>query len=167
MLAEIRPARKDDVDALMALELAVFVTDRISRQSFRRMVSSLTASLLVADQPGGILGYCAVLYRTGSKSARLYSLAVAPNSGGGQGRALLAAAEQAARDRGCTSMRLEVRRDNPRAIALYEKNGYRPIGSKPGYYADGMDALRYAKPLDPPSQILVTTARKAAGTSTR
>jgi ribosomal protein S18 acetylase RimI-like enzyme len=167
MLAEIRPARKDDVDALEALEWAVFVTDRISRQSFRRMISSPTASLLVADRQDRISGYCAVLYRAGSEGARLYSLAVLPDSGGGQGRALLAAAEQAASARGCTSMRLEVRRDNPRAIALYEKNGYRSIGSKPGYYGDGMDGLRYEKPLDMSSPNIATPARKTAGTSSR
>ena len=43
--------------------------------------------------------------------------------------------------------RLEVREDNSRAIDLYEKNGYQPIGRKPAYYADGADALRYEKPL--------------------
>ena len=37
--------------------------------------------------------------------------------------------------------------NNRRAVALYEKNGFRRIGRYDGYYADGADALRYEKPL--------------------
>lgn len=148
MQAEIRPARTADMGALVALENAAFETDRLSKTAFRRMMASPTASLLVADAEGGIAGYCAVLYRAGSAKARLYSLAVSPARGGGLGRALLAAGEEAALARGCVAVRLEVREDNPRAIMLYERNGYRPLARKPGYYADGMTALRYEKMLD-------------------
>lgn len=148
MSAEIRPAQTSDIDALAALETIAFRTDRLSRASFRRLLSSPTASLLVADAHGSVAGYCAVLYRAGSLRARLYSLAASPATGGGLGRALLAACEDAARARGCRAVRLEVRQDNPRAIELYERNGYRPIGTWLGYYADGMNALRYEKTLD-------------------
>ena len=42
---------------------------------------------------------------------------------------------------------LEVRADNPRAIALYEKNGYAMIGREEDWYEDGGDALRFEKKL--------------------
>jgi ribosomal protein S18 acetylase RimI-like enzyme len=148
MSAEIRPARASDVDALAALENSAFDADRISRASFRRMIGSASATILVAAGECAIKGYCAVLFRDGSRKARLYSIATRPGNGG-LGRALLAAAENAALARGSGEIRLEVREDNSRAIALYEKSGYRPFGRKPGYYADGAAALRYSKPLAP------------------
>lgn len=61
MPAEIHPARTDDMDALVALEELVFINDRISRRSFRRMIGSPRASLLVATDQGVLVGYCAVL----------------------------------------------------------------------------------------------------------
>ena len=44
-------------------------------------------------------------------------------------------------------MRLEVRSDNPAAIALYERRGYRRIARLPGFYEDGADGWRYVKVL--------------------
>lgn len=147
MPAEIRLARASDLDALATLENTVFDADRISRKSFRSMIDSTSATVLVAAAQGAISGYCAVLFRTGSHKARLYSIAVALGSRG-IGRVLLAAAEDSAAARDCAELRLEVREDNTRAISLYEKSGYRRFGRKPGYYADGAAALLYEKPLN-------------------
>jgi ribosomal-protein-alanine N-acetyltransferase len=36
---------------------------------------------------------------------------------------------------------LEVRAGNAAAIALYERFGFTTVGRRPGYYADGEDAL--------------------------
>jgi ribosomal-protein-alanine N-acetyltransferase len=146
MPAEIRLARASDVDALAALENAVFEADRISRKSFQKLITSPSASVLTAAEQGAVVGYCAVLFRAGSRKARLYSIAAAPGTGG-VGRALLAAAEGAASTKGCRELRLEVREDNARAIGLYERSGYRRSGRKPDYYADGAAALLYQKPL--------------------
>ncbi len=44
-----------------------------------------------------------------------------------------------------TLMRLEVRSRNRRAIALYERQGYRRFGRIEDYYEDGATALRYEK----------------------
>ncbi len=147
MPAEIRLARASDVDALAAFENVVFEADRISRKSFRHMVASASAIVLVATTQGAIAGYCVVLFRAGSRKARLYSIA-AIRASGGAGRTLLGAAEEAAVARGCEELRLEVREDNARAINLYEKSGYRRFGRKPDYYADGAAALLYQTPLD-------------------
>src|SRR5262245_19388542 len=141
MPADIRAARASDIDALVAIENTVFETDRMSRRSFRRLIGADAAVLLVAESSGRISGYCVVLFRRGSKSARLYSLATgAGREGAGIGGALLGAAEQTARDRGCRSLRLEVRADNDRARALYERSGYTRIGDVADYYADGATA---------------------------
>lgn len=148
MAAELRPARAGDVDALLAIEEAVFRTDRLSRESFRRLIASKSAAVIVAARDGRVAGYCTVLFRANSPTARLYSIAVGPGqSGRGIGRMLIAAAEREARARSCNALRLEVREDNPRAIAIYRKSGFRTTGSQADYYEDAMTAVRMDKQL--------------------
>ena len=148
MPVEIRKARASDVDALAAIENAVFAGDRISRRSFRTLIERETAEALVAEVDGQVAGYAIVLLRTGSGVARLYSIATAPGfARQGTGRMLLGAAEDIAFEHERMLLRLEVREDNHRAIAIYEKAGYRRIGREADYYEDGMTALRYEKTL--------------------
>ncbi|MEQ1953021.1 N-acetyltransferase [Mesorhizobium sp. CN2-181] len=146
MSLKIRPARASDLDALVAVEQAVFDADRISRRSWRSFLAGSSAAILVAEEAGDVAGCCVVLFRIGSTIARLYSIAAAPGRFG-VGRALLAEAETLSARRGAKTMRLEVREDNLRAIGLYQKSGYRRFSRKPDYYADGAAALRFEKPL--------------------
>ncbi|MFD2238914.1 peptidase C39 family protein [Aureimonas populi] len=149
--ARLRPACPDDLDALVALENAAFEADRISRRSFRNLLGSRSAALLVMEGEGAqapLAGYAAILFRAGTALARLYSIAVAQSARGqGAGRALLKAAENAAFERDRIALRLEVREDNEKATALYRSEGYRPIGRYLDYYADHMPALRFEKTL--------------------
>ncbi|MET0596919.1 MAG: GNAT family N-acetyltransferase [Mesorhizobium sp.] len=148
MPADIRLASMADVDALTCIEDAAFDGDRLSRRSFRHLIGSSSAAVLVADDGSRLLGYAAVLFRKGAATARLYSIAMAPGERGrGNGRSLLAAAEASASARHAASLRLEVRSGNDRARRLYELSGYRRIGSIPGYYHDGAAAERFEKPL--------------------
>jgi ribosomal protein S18 acetylase RimI-like enzyme len=58
----------------------------------------------------------------------IHDLAVRPGyRGQGVGRALLAAAETRARDRGCCKLTLEVQDDNTPARTLYERFGFRDV----------------------------------------
>jgi ribosomal protein S18 acetylase RimI-like enzyme len=140
--------RLRDLPGLVALERLVFATDIVSRRSFRHFLTSPQSSLIVAQESERLAGYALVLYPPRSKLARLYSIAVAPHiSGRGIGPRLLAAAEQAAVRRGRRAMRLEVHEHNTRAIARYEKSGYRLFGRHRDYYDDHGDALRFEKPL--------------------
>ena len=146
--AKIRPGHRRDLDALVALENAVFATDILSRRSFRHFLTSPKSSLIVAEDSGKLAGYALVLYPARSKLARLYSIAVAPHiASRGIGPLLLAAAEAAAARRRRRAMRLEVHEHNTRAIGRYEKSGYRLFGRHRRYYDDGGDALRFEKPL--------------------
>jgi ribosomal protein S18 acetylase RimI-like enzyme len=148
MPALIRAAQASGIDALVAIEDAAFATDRLSRRSFRQLIDSDTTDALVAETEGRVAGYCIVLFRAGSGVARLYSVAVSPSlAGTGIGRLLLDAAESTAFEKNRLILRLEVREDNPRAIALYERNGYHRIGRETDYYEDGEAALRYQKTL--------------------
>jgi ribosomal protein S18 acetylase RimI-like enzyme len=146
--AKLRPGRLRDIDALVALENAVFTTDILSRRSFRHFLTSPKSSLIVAEESGKLAGYALVLYPPCSKLARLYSIAVAPHiASRGIGPLLLAAAEAAATRRRRRAVRLEVHEHNTRAIGRYEKSGYQLFGRRRRYYDDGGDALRFDKPL--------------------
>jgi [ribosomal protein S18]-alanine N-acetyltransferase len=144
MQAKIRAAKVADLGALFDLENRSFSSDRLSRASLRRMIDSSTAAVIVATAGARVAGYAAILFRSGSRIARLYSLAVDPEFRG-LGRQLLAAAERRAAAAGSLSLRLEVREDNIRAIKLYEGSSYRRFDSRPDYYADGVTALRFEK----------------------
>jgi ribosomal protein S18 acetylase RimI-like enzyme len=101
-----------------------------------------------------------VTRRQGAGVARLYSIAVDPAERRlGLGRRLLDAAEAAAWRAGAKELRLEVRAGNRGALATYLAAGYRPIGRYPGYYEDGADALRFAKPLPAPARRKVPARR--------
>jgi ribosomal protein S18 acetylase RimI-like enzyme len=151
----VRKAQAADLDALDALEHRVFATDHLSRRSLRHFLRSPTAEVMVAEHDGDLAGTAIVLFRPRSSVARLYSIAAAPHMGGrGVGTTLLAAAENAAVERGCGAIRLEVHETNAAAIARYRKTGYREFGRHARYYEDGGDALRFEKRLTPASAAL-------------
>jgi len=144
----LREAQLSDIPALLAIEERCFVTDRLTRRSFQYMLSKAKASVLVELHGNVIAGYALVLFHAGTSLARLYSFAVDPPfRSQGVGTRLLYAAEQAARSHDCIYLRLEVRRDNELAIALYKRNGYREFGVYTDYYEDHMEALRLEKRL--------------------
>jgi ribosomal protein S18 acetylase RimI-like enzyme len=146
----LRSARAEDLDRLLTLENRCFEHDRLSRRSFRHFLSSDTASCLVAERDGELLGYVLVLFHGRTALARLYSMAVAPeHRAQGLGRVLLEAAEAVALDGGAAIMRLEVHPANFAAIALYRRAGYLEFGIYRGFYEDDSDALRMQHVLVP------------------
>ncbi|MBK6576663.1 MAG: GNAT family N-acetyltransferase/peptidase C39 family protein [Sandaracinaceae bacterium] len=159
---EIRPARTEDLRALVALEEAVFDYDRLSRRNFQWMQRRANAALLVATPPTPegetavtepeIAGYALVLFHRGTSLARLYSIAVSDSARGQRlGARLLEAAEAEAVARGAVYLRLEVRADNATAIQLYVSRGYVPFERVVGYYGQHGDALRFEKRIRFPS----------------
>ncbi|MGH8370611.1 MAG: peptidase C39 family protein, partial [Gammaproteobacteria bacterium] len=144
----IRDATVNDLDALVRLEERCFDSDRLSRRSFRYMILRSHARLIIDEENSVLRGYALVLFLRGTSLARLYSIATDPEQRGkGIGRALLIAAEDAARARDAVSMRLEIRSDNHVAEHLYREAGYRQFGTYADYYEDHAAALRMAKSL--------------------
>jgi len=72
--------------------------------------------------------------------------------GRGVSRAVLAGLEDAARDRGWTTLRLETGPLQPEAIGLYVSGGYRPIEAFGGYVGDpdAEHSLFFERALDRP-----------------
>lgn len=142
----IRPATTRDIDALLPIEHRCFHTDRLTRLDFSRALTGKSAVLLVYEEGGTVLGYS--LIRIRGRQAHLESIAVDPDARRlGVGRALLQASEQAVLERGGLHMRLEMREDNPAALALYQSLGYKKHGTWLEYYEDESDALRLRKTL--------------------
>ena len=142
----IRLAAIEDLPALLALEQQCFTTDKLNRRSFRWMINRAHGQLLVAQCGEQLVGYALVLFHRGTSRARLYSIAIATKArGSGLGTRLLEHIEACAIEHDCAYLRLEVRIDNPMAIALYERNGYRRFGLIHDYYQDHADALRLEK----------------------
>ena len=145
----IRPARTTDTKAIHALEMSLFEGDRLSRPSIRRLIGSPSAVVAVALADGMVVGAVVMLFRRGSRRARLYSLAVAVEFQNMRlGRRLLAHAHAAALQRGATELVLEVRADNLRARDLYRRCGFTQTGERAGYYQDGENALCLARTVE-------------------
>ena len=148
----IRPAREEDIPALLMIEHQSFPTDRLSQRSFRYMLSKGKATTLVETdrESGEVRGYAMVSYNRNTSLARLYSIAVAPRwRAKGVGRALLRAAEDAAREKSAAYMRLEVRAEDKETQAFYRSMGYKPFGTHSQYYDDDADAVRMDKIIAP------------------
>ena len=152
--ARLRAMVPADLAAVMALEHELFPDDPWSAEMFAEEVTQPPGSRLyiVAEatgSPGVAAGYAGMMFVPGGVQADVLTIAVAEEYWGrGVGSALLAALIQAARDRGCTEVFLEVRKDNPRARGLYLRRGFEEIGIRRGYYQpSGVDAIVMRKDL--------------------
>ncbi|MBD3299390.1 MAG: GNAT family N-acetyltransferase [candidate division Zixibacteria bacterium] len=144
----IRTATIDDIQQLVDIEDDAFRFDRFSREQFQHLLTRGHALVLVEREEDGptIGGDAVLLFRRGTSTARLYSIAVrSSHRGRGVARRLLTACESAAMERDCLTIRLEVAEDNVAARTLYESIGYREFDVVPDYYENGSAAIRYEK----------------------
>ena len=135
-----QPSDAEQVAALMIAFRNHIERDRPTDEEFRRTVEALledpnTVFLLAAT------GVCQLRYRlsiwTATEDCWLEDLYVADEARGtGVGRALIEAAFELARGRGCKRIQLDVAEDNLRAIGVYRAAGF---GTEPG--ADGRTML--------------------------
>lgn len=138
----IRPAVTDDLDAIWAIEAAVFGAEAWSRPMMAEELAGPHRNYLVLeDEAGAVQGYAGLL-AVGSEGD-VQTIAVAPSHrGGGHGRRLIEALIARAREQGVRELFLEVRADNPVARSLYESLSFAEIGVRPRYYQpDDVDAI--------------------------
>lgn len=135
----IRPATPADVAAVAALLAACFAdpwSEVMIADSLRH-----GAKGLVVPGPDAALDGC-VLVQPAGPEAEILQVAVAPaRRRTGLGRRLVRQAIALAAACGAEEAFLEVRPHNLAAIALYESEGFRQVGRRRRYYADGDDAL--------------------------
>ncbi|GAA2162089.1 MULTISPECIES: GNAT family N-acetyltransferase [Glycomyces] len=105
------------------------------------------AVFLMAFGPDGKAVGCGALRALDAVSAEVKRMYVVPGSrGSGVAAALLAALEDAARDRGWTTVKLETGDAQPDAIRFYEREGYHRI-PRFGHYVDWDISVCYEKSL--------------------
>ncbi|MGM0983610.1 MAG: GNAT family N-acetyltransferase [Pseudomonadota bacterium] len=154
MTVTLRQALGRDLAALYRLEQVAFTGDRFSRRQLWHLLNRANALTLLAERdaedlsPMRLLGYGTLLFRRGTRRARLYSFCVHPDArGSGLGRRLLEALEVEAQARDAEVLGLEVRVDNRVALGLYRRMGFRPERWLSDYYEDGCAGWQMAKPL--------------------
>jgi len=137
----LRLADRDDLAAVAALESESF-DPAWKADDVALLLEATEALLLIAEEEGVARGYA--LFQRVAGEAELLRIGVARASRGrGLGDRLLAEGLDrlaAAGDRACF---LEVREGNLPARQLYERAGFQRTGRRPGYYADGEDALLF------------------------
>jgi ribosomal-protein-alanine N-acetyltransferase len=169
--ARLRAMVPADLVDVIALEHSLFPEDPWTPEMFADEVAQPPESrlYLIAEADAGdggvadgdivsgrgaecgraMAGYAGLMFIPGGKQADVLTIAVRPAYWGqGIGSALLGALLDAARDRGCTEVFLEVRADNPRAHGLYQRRGFEELGVRRGYYQpSGVDAIVMRKDL--------------------
>jgi ribosomal-protein-alanine N-acetyltransferase len=126
------PMQQSDLGDVLGLEESVY-PHPWSMGNFTDSLSSNYESWVLRDQDGDLLGYFLLMAIV--DEAHLLNVAVsADKQGQGLGRFLLNQAVACARGLGMTSVLLEVRPSNTRALEIYERYGFKHIGRRKGYY---------------------------------
>jgi [ribosomal protein S18]-alanine N-acetyltransferase len=127
----VRAMREDDIDVVMAIEQRAYPfpwTHGIFRDCLRAGYS-----MWLAECEGAIVGYGVL--SIAAQEAHILNICIDPDAQGrGYGRKLLRVLMRCARAYRAERVFLEVRPSNPRAIALYNEEGFNEIGRRPRYY---------------------------------
>ena len=148
--ARLRIAELADVQTMHRMETTLFPADAWHIDMFLEELIHPTRTYymleLPVENPEGdegswrTIGYCGTMVV--ADTADVQTIGVLPEyEGNGFGRAMLEQMHERAREQGAERILLEVRADNPRAQRLYERNGYRAIHVRRGYYDDGTNAI--------------------------
>ena len=110
-------------------------SDAAFEAGVERLFADPNTDYLLAGDPA--VGVCQLRYRytvwTGADDCWLEDIYVAPEArGSGVGRALVEAAFERARERGCLRIELDVNEANLAAVALYESLGFENFSDPPG-----------------------------------
>lgn len=139
--ATLRTMTPEDLDAVMAIEQAVY-SHPWSRGNFRDSLNPLfDAHCLWLD--GELLGYFLAMH--GVEEMHLLNITVAPSrQGQGWGHMMLDALSLLSRSQGAQWLWLEVRQSNERALQVYERYGFRQVSIRKDYYPAGRQQREHA-----------------------
>jgi ribosomal-protein-alanine acetyltransferase len=140
----VRAARRADLEQIVALEQSCFTAYNLSRRRLQYLQARPSAVFLAAEVGGRVVGEAIALVRRHkqSVSGRTYSLAVDPACRGkGIGERLMRAMIDELGRRGARRIYLEVEASNVAAQRLYQRMGFKIIGTLSGYYGEGRDGV--------------------------
>ena len=146
---EVRQARADDMDALLAIErqcFNVYYYDyyMLDRRDFEFYLADADSLFLVAVREGQVVGDVLGPVDTWREppSAHIDSIAVLPEyQHQGIGQRLLQSFLGEVRRRGCMRVTLEVSTVNATGLAFFAKHGFLQKRRLPDYYGKGLPAL--------------------------
>lgn len=139
--ATLRTMTPEDLDAVMAIEQAVY-SHPWSRGHFQDALNPLfDAHCLWLE--GELLGYFLAMH--GVEEMHLLNITVAPSrQGQGWGHMMLDALSLLSRSQGAQWLWLEVRQSNERAFQVYERHGFRQVSIRKDYYPAGRQQREHA-----------------------
>lgn len=138
----LRAATGTDLEAVWAIESAVFGAEAWSRDVMREeLTAAHRVYLVLVDGTGQVRGYGGLL--AVGEDGDIQTIAISPEvRGAGHGRRMMDALLNAAAERQVQEVFLEVRADNPVAQALYVSLGFTEIAVRPRYYQpENVDAV--------------------------
>lgn len=144
----LRELRRDDLDAVAALERLVF-PDPWPRQAFEEQLASPDWGGLVAMAGSEIVAYAC--YLIVAQESHLANIAVAPAwRRKSVANRLMQRILDLITERQCEMLLLEVRISNAAAIAFYQKFGFEPLYRRRNYYRrpveDAQVMVKYLTP---------------------
>jgi [ribosomal protein S18]-alanine N-acetyltransferase len=146
MTVTLVPLRWWHIGELLPLEAKLFPEEQWTETMFWSELAQDSRHYLVAEQVDEqgrteVVGYAGLCAYVGE--AYIQTIGVVPQAQGTGigGRLLTALLEESVR-RGEDVVTLEVRADNPKAQAVYERYGFLPVGIRRRYYQpSGVDAI--------------------------
>jgi ribosomal-protein-alanine N-acetyltransferase len=141
-----------DFPQLYAIEQLCFQPPfRFPRRYMQQLLSSPAAATWIAEEHQEMTAFAIIEWSTeGTQTvAYIQTLEVAPaHRKRGIATQLLHRLETSATAAGASAISLHVAEQNTPAIHPYLSHGYMPQGREENYYAQGIAALTYFKPLD-------------------
>jgi ribosomal-protein-alanine N-acetyltransferase len=130
----IRPAEKRDIGDLVAIETAQFPEPWTKSMLLEEITNHESRRYTVAEEDGVIVGYLGLMFVL-KDELHVNTIGTRPgHEGRGVATSLLDEAWTEVRTRGVVRATLEVAVSNTRALELYYRYGFAPVGVRRNYY---------------------------------
>lgn len=140
---QLRPAIKADIAPILAIQEQSFSDGHICARQWRYLISKANGDVLVAVDGQEVCGYLVLLTPKHTKSARVYSVAVAfAYRRNGIGSQLINSAKQRSQSKQKSKLQLEMRASSRSLTQFYQQLGFVPQQVLPNYYGEGKNGLR-------------------------
>lgn len=142
----VRRAEQRDLPQIVQIEGLCFPVDTAFPPGMFAYLIKYSISLVACQPEGRVLGF--IMGYTSGRGGAVYTLDVHPHHRRkGIGSRLIQALEEELHANGANAIRLETALENPQAMNLYRKAGYRERELVRNYYGWGRDAVRMWKHL--------------------